>query len=736
MCLYVGASPFVLAHRATAKFEWTPGLAMTNGAELLSSVDTLINQRHLVEARAACQEYLEQNAPNVRVLLALCRIEKSCGDGGAACGHARAAANLEPTNPRVLGELAQALRELDRHNEAKEVYERILGLDERHAPSHLGLGWLAFLRRDEEAAVRHFTAAFESLRAAADADPKKLHVQVQLAYALRGLKQHDEAAATFEKILTVDARHIQAHVGLGHIALMYADHVTALAHFKAAADLNPIDLSIHVNVANCLALMTRVGEAKAIFTQLSAQGPRHFRDRVALGDLARTLLDWVGALQHFQAALESEPGNIGVRIKIGGTLCDMDQWELAEESFRSILIDSPQNVDALIGLAHTARAKGDRSAALGLLQTAAALAPFDIWTKKEIRRLQAADGSIDWKTEIDDAAAVARSPRASLGDRIHAADTLIAYGLTELAAPILSELQDRSPHARKLLRVLREIERMGLAQPQIAGAPSVDGIDHQLESLRGYVERPFPGSDTLLLVFGQMEHRLWVTFSLLHKMLRSTGASVIYVRDLQQNCYTGGIVGLGDDIDSTANGFRALATRHGARRILTLGYCVGCIGALRYGLLLGADGVLGLHPRVQSEDARLLTEKAGIRGARIATQADPHTSILAEYRDAAARPQVTFIFGEDCASDVAAARSLAEVAEVAAIAIPGSSDLNTLSELLSLGVLEPVLSDFVAGAAIAPATRAKITANANQRHDRREIRKVTGQSPSSSEHRA
>ncbi len=722
--------------RATACFKRAPGLAMTNGSELLSSIDALFNQRRFVEARAACQEYIEQNAPNVRVLLALCRIDKSCGDGGAACGHARAAAALEPTNPRVLGELAQALRELDRHDEAIEVYERILRLDERHASSHLGLGWLAFLRRDEEAAARHFTAAFESFRAAADADPKKLQVQVQLAYALRGLKQHDEAAAIFEKILKVDARHSQAHVGLGHIALMYSDHTTALSHFEAAADLNPNDNQIQVNVANCLSLMNRAEEAKAVYTRLSMQAAMQFRDRVALGDLARTLLDWAGALQHFQTALESEPGNIGVRIKIGGTLCDMDQWETAEETFRSILVDSPQNVDALIGRAHTARARGDRSAALALLQTAAALAPFDIWTKKEIRRLQAANGSSDWKSEIDDAVGVARSPRAPLGDRIHAADTLIAYGLTEMAAPVLSELQDRSPHARKLLRVLREIERMGLAQPQVAGAPSVDGIDNQLESLRGFVERPSPGSDTLLLVFGQMEHRLWVTFSLLHKILRRTGASVIYVRDLRQNCYSGGIIGLGDDIESTANGFRTLATQYGARRILTLGYCVGCIGALRYGLLLGAEGVLGLHPRVQSEDARLLTEKAGIRGARLATQADQHRSVLTEYRDAAVRPQVTFIFGENCASDAAAARSLAEVTEVAAIAIPGSSDLNTLSELLALGVLEPVLTDFVAQAAIAPATVDKITANANQRHDRREIRKVTGQPPSSSEQRA
>jgi tetratricopeptide (TPR) repeat protein len=692
---------------------------MENGAAQLSSIGSLFNQGRLAEARAACRAYLEEHPPNVRILLTLCRIERTFGDNGAAIRHARAAADLEPTNLWALSELALALRDLDRRDEAIAIYERILRMDERHAPSHLGLGWFAYLRRDEEAAARHFSVAHDYFRTAVDADPSKLHVWVQLAHALRGLKRHDEAAAIFEKILAVDALHIQAHIGRGHIALMHRDHATAHVHFKAAADRNPMNIPTRVNVANCLALMDRVEEAKAIYTRLNVQAPGHFRDRAALGDLARALLDWAGALQHFQAALESEPGNIGVRIKIGGTLCDMDQWEQAEAAFRSILIDSPQNVDAMIGLAHTARARGDRAAALAILESVATLAPFDVWTKKEIRRLRAADGPLDWKSEIEDDMVVARSPHAPLGDRIHAATTLVAYGLTEIAAPVLSELQDRSPHARKLLRVLREIERMGLAQSLVAGAPSADGIDNHLESLRGIVEKPVPGSDTLLLVFAGIEHRLWVTFSLLHKMLQCTGASVIYVRDLQQNCYSGGIVGLGDNVDASAEGFRALAKQYGARRILTLGYCVGCIGALRYGLLLGAEGVLGLHPRVQPEDARLLNEKAGIRGSRLATQAEPRRSVLAEYREAAARPQVTFIFGENCAIDAAAARSLAEITEVAAIAIPGSSEVNIFSDLLALGVLQPVLGDFVGHAAIAQATRAKITANVNQRLDQR-----------------
>ena len=55
-----------------------------------------------------------------------------------------------------------------------------------------------------------------------------------------------------------------------------------------------IDLPNQVNVAKCLALTDRVEEAKIIYVHLGGQAPGHFRDRVALGDLARLVIVGLG----------------------------------------------------------------------------------------------------------------------------------------------------------------------------------------------------------------------------------------------------------------------------------------------------------------------------------------------------------------------------------------------------------------------------------------------------------
>ena len=687
---------------------------MTGREAIPSHVDTLLTEGRFDEARAIYRGTLERDASNVKAALALSRLEKQRGDDRAALDILRAAAHLNPSNLRLLTELAAVLRDLGKADEASTTYRQILGRDERHVQSHFGLGWIARAQRNEAAALEHFMAAQEILRAAADADRGNIQIHAQLATALRESGHLDEAAAVYQHVLSLDARNIQSHNGLAWIARQRGDDGAALAHFKVAAELNPSDLPAQINLAKFLASTNQFDAAQAVYMRVLAQAPKHRGVRFALGELARTRRDWAGALESFQSALEIDPGNVQARIQVGHTLCHLARWEDAAESFRRILDDSPDNIEAMNGLAVTATARDDRSTALALYERVGALAPLDLKTKVEIRRLKSARGSFDWRTEVEDAELIARLPGASLGDQIAAARTLVQYGLTEAAAPLLSQLQTRAPAiAYQLSLARRQIERMGLAQRMVAGEAYPDPAENQLEALQGFVEKPIRGSDTVLLVFGGVNNRLWMTFSLLQRILRQTGASVVYVRDLRRTWYSGGIVGLGDDVASSVEGFRMLVRRFGAKRILTLGNCIGCVGALRYGLLLGAEGVLGFHPRLRPGDDLDLEQKAAVRAFR-GNQNPERRNLLAEYRGAVSRPNVTLIFGEQYTSDAENARSMAEVSEVTAICVPGGA-ADCVRELLVLGLLDQVLHEFVANAGISPATLARIADSATRR---------------------
>jgi tetratricopeptide (TPR) repeat protein len=536
---------------------------------------------------------------------------------------------------------------------------------------------------------------------------------LQLAAALRGLDRLDEAASIYRRFLQLDDEDAESHSGLASIARARGDIATAILHFQRAANLNSAEFGRQTALANILVIAGQLEDAKAIYHRVSAQAPKHFAIRAALGDLAGALEDFAGALEQFRVALESDPGNRSVRIKLGRTLGSLDRWPEAEEVFRTILNESPGDVDATKGLAFAAKARNDLSTALALFETAATLAPFDINTKTEIRNLRVASESFDWRAEIDDAIAVARSSRAPLIERIRAAEILLRTGVTEVAGPILSQLQDRSPEARRLLMAMRQMERMGFVKPQVTETASADVADHQVDQLHGFVEKLVPGVDTLLIAFGGTDHRIYVTFSLLHRILGKAGASVVYVRDLKQNAYKSGIVGLGDDIESATEGFRAIAKRCGARRILTLGHCVGCAGALRYALALGAESVLGLHPRIlpdeiSGQSQRALKAAIGIRQVR------DQKTVLDAYRDAAARPKVSLIFCEHSVRDASQANAFAAFTGVTPIPLPGLSTETTLLELILLDLLEPVLLDFVTTGAVSAATRARIAGSAKQ----------------------
>ena len=274
----------------------------------------------------------------------------------------------------------------------------------------------------------------------------------------------------------------------------------------------------------------------------------------------------------------------------------------------------------------------------------------------------------------------------------------------------LSRLQARFPVARQLVLAVRQMERMGLAVPVPNGRPHPDAADHQLEALRGVIEIPVAEADTLLLVFAGTNNRLWMTFSLLHKLLRKTQISIVYCRDLRRDWYASGVVGVGGDFASTVHGFRDLATAHGARRILTLGNCVGCGGALRFGLALGAQGVLGLGPKLQPNDALKPDQKASLASIRQLLPSG-HKAARIRYREADSRPAVSLIYGERCGADAAEARSMADIPGIEATAIPESADPDSVKDLLVRGLLEPVLHDFVCHGRLSPELRARIASS-------------------------
>lgn len=692
-------------------FELALAPAAANLETLHSAADALLSENRLDEARVVFGNILDREPTNIRAMMALTRIERRLGDNRAACARLRAASHLSPDNLHVLAELAAVLRDMDQQDEATSVYGQILAKDGNHVTSHMGLAWIARARGNNEAVLAHFGAACEHLRLATADDPGNLHLLTQLATALRGMNRVEEAKPLYQKILALEAKHTQAHIGLGWIAREGGNDEAALAHFKAAAESDPIDAQLQINLGKFYLQTGRSEEAEQTLRRVALRAPDNSQVRASLGFLARTRGDWLAALQEFRAAAESDPNNVPVCLDLARILCDLDRWDEAEPIFRSVLKDSPRNLEALIGMGTVAKAQGDLRSALGWFKEASVVAPFDLRPKREMRRLEVTPGAYDWRAEIEEAAAVTHATDVPVERQLEAAKILVEYGLTEAARPVLSRLEANYPAARQLLLAVRQIERMGLARP-LSDSGVSDPAEAQIESFQGFLEMPVPGSDTVLIVFGGTNNRLWMTFSLLHRILRKMGVTVIYCRDLQRAWYARGIIGLGDDFQSTVDGFRTLVSRHGATRVLTLGNCSGCLPALRYGLSLGAQGVLALSPKLRLRAGLNPDQRTQLKPMDERLPTDDK-NVHTEYLEVSPRPNVALIFGENCADDACVANVMSDVPGISLASIPDSRDTDSVKDLLVRGLFEPLLRDFVAHGVVSQETHAQISTSRN-----------------------
>lgn len=193
-----------------------------------------------------------------------------------------------------------------------------------------------------------------------------------------------EAAASYRRALKLDPASIEAHRGLGELALQAGQTAQAIAHLETAAGLTPQDPALQFQVANLLlasgqaqraadryqlaaALAPQVPEVfnnlGAALKQLGALEPAAaaLRRALALRPAFAEAWNTLGTVQSdqgmaqaaaesFLRAVELKPGLVAARVNLGHALCDAGDAPAAVRVFRDAVARQPGNPAALNGL--------------------------------------------------------------------------------------------------------------------------------------------------------------------------------------------------------------------------------------------------------------------------------------------------------------------------------------------------------------------------------------------------
>lgn len=289
-----------------------------------------------------------------------------------------------PTDP-VYAPLEKAYAALRTHSydDAISLFRKAIELAPKRAAIHKDLGY-TYLKVGENEQAR------DEFRAAMEIDPADSQVAMEFAFLAYETKQQAEARRVFDRIrklggpsattaekafqnidaplaagierwtkaIAMGGDNFSAHFELATLAEQRDELALAAEHFEKAWRILPDRRSVLVDLGRVWKAMDRIDDATAALLAASRGGePR-------AAEMARELLpDRYPYVPEFQAALKLDPGNVELRRELAYLLLSMDQQAAAEEQFRIVVDESPDDLLAATQLGFLLYGRGEHDAA-------------------------------------------------------------------------------------------------------------------------------------------------------------------------------------------------------------------------------------------------------------------------------------------------------------------------------------------------------------------------------------
>jgi tetratricopeptide (TPR) repeat protein len=227
--------------------------------------------------------------------------------------------------------LATALQEQKRYDEAIVHHERAIAVEPDYAPAYNNLG--ATLR-----AAGRLDDAIARYRKALELQPDFASASYNLANALLEQGKAGDSVDSFRRSLQANPNSVEAHNNLGTALAGRGDIAEAIAEFRAALAIDDRSVHAHRNLGNMLYDRGERAEGLAHLERAVALAPS---EPEALYDIATLLLqeqNFRAAEARFRAALKIRPdwaaaeNNLGIAIASQGRIAEaLKHFERAVE---------------------------------------------------------------------------------------------------------------------------------------------------------------------------------------------------------------------------------------------------------------------------------------------------------------------------------------------------------------------------------------------------------------------
>ncbi len=284
-------------------------------------------------------------------------------------------------------------------------------------------------------------------------------------------------------------------------------------------------------------------------------------------------------------------------------------------------------------------------------------------------------------------------PNAAIDRKYWAAHELLAFGFVDKATEVLKSLPKSARRTSRLDRV-EQIENGEALLKQVIPGVKTEVHDQLGRKLTGIMVLPsVQPTPFALIFFGGNGDR---NFTLPHPLINRQHVHLIFIKDVGRCFSMCEIPRLGPSFETNLPLLKSILEELEATSVYCLGVSAGAFAALKFGLELGAQGVLAFSgtPTLNLEDDPGATMAKYPQLVHIYKKARHlATNMAVEYIERKTHPTVTMVYGEKHLRDAFFASHMADVPGVKLAPIEGFARHGSFTESLSKDRVTPLLDE-------------------------------------------
>ena len=316
------------------------------------------------------------NAGAYNNLAAALRDQKKLEEAIAAC---RQAIKLNPKLAQAYNNLGLALSDQGKLGEAIAAYRQAIQLDPKFAGAYNNLGNVFREQKKQEEAIAAYRQAIQldpklaqpynnlgtvlrdqekleeaiaAYRQAIQLDPKDAYTYNNLGLALRDQGKLEEAIAIFRQAIQLDPKLAQAYRNLGIALYEQGELEDAIVAFRQAIQLDPKDAYTYNFLGSALGKQGEVDEAISVFRQAIQVDPKLAQSYKNLGIALYEQGELEDAIAAYRQAIQINPKYGEVYNNLGVALSEQGELEDAMAAYRQAL-SFPDDKSVAPASAHT-----------------------------------------------------------------------------------------------------------------------------------------------------------------------------------------------------------------------------------------------------------------------------------------------------------------------------------------------------------------------------------------------